>query len=101
MTPREEGVKKIIKMRGLKKGGGGGVDFRLLRAEGRRWGGRFSKETTREAVGQIKEGGGGWRETGRAGGSRGQTEGNLRDLACTREEQTGTQLGEEARREHE
>ena len=26
-------------------------------------------------------------------------EGNLRDLACTREEQTGTQLSEEARRE--
>lgn len=29
----------------------------------------------------------------------GQIGGNLRDLACTREEQTGTQLSEEARRE--
>lgn len=70
-------------------------------------GGRLGKEIEkkkeereRKAVGEIKRGKLG-RERERLGDRErwGQTEGNLRDLACTREEQTGTQLSEEARRE--
>lgn len=48
-------------------------------------------ERERRAVREIKR--------GRDWERWGQTEGNLRDLACTREEQTGTQLSKEARRE--
>lgn len=38
-------------------------------------------------------------ETAKERGRWGQTEGKLRKLACTREEQTGTQPSKEARRE--
>lgn len=59
--------------------------------------GKKKVERERKAVGEIKKGGEEM-QAGRLGDRErwGQIEGNLRDLACTREEQTGTHLSEEA-----
>lgn len=49
-----------------------GVDFRLLRAEERRWGGvGLAKRQLERLLDRLRRAGaGGWRETGRAGGGK-------------------------------